>query len=196
MTTTLTLPAPIAKLEAEGRLLNPVLKSFTKKEGRFGFRGDVALKFAAQVADEKRPPEVSTDQVMMTVEGDTIPFFTGFFLSFEYLALAAEVLGPYMTASGKYIAFCDNIDLSTKYTVKFGDITFYVLPIHEATVYNETLELLYLEKGDLKKLDTAGKLDKVADAATKFSAKYPELSYEDGLKVMGPIRDLGADRPV
>ena len=63
-------------------------------------------------------------------------------------------------------------------------------------MYNETLELLYLEKNDLKKFDTAGKLDAVANAATKFSATYAPLTFEEGLKIMGPIRDLGANRPV
>jgi len=55
---------------------------------------------------------------------------------------------------------------------RVGDVgaLFYVLPIDEATVYNELLELLYLEKNELKKLDTAGKTDKVADAALKSTS--------------------------
>ena len=195
MTTTLT--NAILDLDEKGRLLNPVFKGETKKAGRYGFRGDVALKFAEQFADEKRPPEIVTDQVMMVCDdGKTIPFFSSFLLSFEYLALVHEVLGPYFVPTGKYIVFCDNIDLSKKYTVKLGEISYTVLPIDEATVYNETLELLYLEKNDLKKFDTAGKLDAVANGATKFSATYTPLSYEEGLKIMGPIRDLGANRPV
>ena len=78
----------------------------------------------------------------------------------------------------------------------YGDATFYVLPISEATVYNELLELLYLERNDLKKLDTAGKVDRVADTALKFSASFPPMTYEEGLKVMGPVRDPGENRPV
>jgi hypothetical protein len=46
----------LGRLEAEGRLLNSVLKGPTKKAGRIGFRGDIALKFAAKFADEARPP--------------------------------------------------------------------------------------------------------------------------------------------
>jgi hypothetical protein len=74
--------------------------------------------------------------------------------------------------------------------------TFYILPIDEATVYNELLELLKLEKNDLKKLDTASKLDVVADKALKFTANYPEISYEEGLKLMGPVRNPNENRPV
>ena len=63
-------------------------------------------------------------------------------------------------------------------------------------VYNEILELLYLEKGTLKKLDTAGKLDAVADAALGFEESFPEITYEEGLKLMGPVRNKNENRPV
>src|SRR5271167_2087117 len=62
-TTTIDKTA-LGRLEREGRLLNAVLKSPTKKPGRFGFRGDIALKFQPQFADEKRPPDFSIEQVL------------------------------------------------------------------------------------------------------------------------------------
>ncbi len=187
-----------ARLEAEKRLQNPVLKEATKKPGRFGFRGELAIKFAAQVADEARPPETTCDQVMAIAnEGEKgIPFFAGYLLSFGYLDLLVEALGETLIPEGKYFLFCNNIDLLKKYTVKMKGATFYILPIDESTVYNELLELLRLEKGDLKKLDTASKLDVVADKALKFTASYPEISYEEGLKLMGPVRNPNENRPV
>lgn len=57
----------LARLDREGRLLNAVFKGPTTKPGRFGFRGDIALKFQAQLADEKRPPEFSMEQVLTVV---------------------------------------------------------------------------------------------------------------------------------
>lgn len=187
-----------ARLEAKGRLLNPVLKAPTRKPGRFGFRGELALKFAPKLADEARPPELSVDQVMAIAEPgeSTLAFFAGYLLSFELLLPTAEVLGEQLSESGKYFAYCNNIDLSEKYRVKIGKGEFFILPIDEATVYNELLELLYLEKNDLKKLDTAGKLDKVADKAKSFAANWPEISYEEGLKRMGPVRNPNENRPV
>jgi len=187
-----------AKLEAEKRLQNPVLKEATKKPGRFGFRGELAIKFSTQLADEARPPEITCDQVMaIAQEGEAgIPFFTGYLLSFGYLELLVEALGDTLIPEGKYFLFCNNIDLLKKYTVKMKGATFYILPIDEATVYNELLELLKLEKNDLKKLDTASKLDVVADKALKFAANYPEISYEEGLKLMGPVRNPNENRPV
>ena len=187
-----------ARLEAEGRLLNPVLKGPTKKAGRFGFRGDLALKFAPKFADEARPPELKVEQVMATAqEGEpTIQFFTAYLHSFEYLKTVADVLGENLSPKGKYILYCNNIDLLKKYVVPYAGARFYVLPIEEAGVYAEILELLYLEKSTLKKMDTAGKLDAVADAALGFDEKFPEITYEEGLKIMGPVRNKNENRPV
>ena len=202
MSTTLAEPGlmdtAFARLESEGRLLNPVLKGATKKPGRFGFRGELALRFAPKLADEARPPELTCDQVIAIAEAGNpkLPFFAGYLLNFAHLKDVAEVLGDTLTAGGKYFLFCNNIDLSRKYQVPLKGAMFYVLPIDEATVYNELLELLYLEKGELKKLDTAGKTDAVANAALKFDVTFDTLTYEEGLKIMGPVRNPNENRPV
>lgn len=188
----------LGRLEAEGRLLNSVLKGPTKKPGRIGFRGDIALKFQAKMADEARPPEISSDQVIAAAqEGEShIGFLAGFLLSFEYLKMLAEVLGDALSPQGKYFLFCDNIDISKRYQVEYGGANFYILPIDEATVYNETLELLYLEKNELKKLDTAGKVDAIVDKAMGFNQSFPKITYEEGCKLMGPVRNIYENRPV
>ena len=70
-----------------------------------------------------------------------------------------------------------------------------MLPLDEATVYNELLELFHIERGDLKKIDTAGKLAAVADGAARFNEKFETISFEQGLEVMGPIK-IRENRPV
>ena len=118
MSTTLAEPGlmdtAFARLESEGRLLNPVLKGATKKPGRFGFRGELALRFAPKLADEARPPELTCDQVIAIAEAGNpkLPFFAGYLLNFAHLKDIAEVLGDTLTAGGKYFVFCNNIDLS------------------------------------------------------------------------------------
>jgi len=126
----------------------------------------------------------------------TLPFFAGYLLSFAYLKDVAEVLGEALTAGGKYFLFCNNIDLSKKYQVPYKGAMFYVLPIDEATVYNELLELLYLERNDLKKLDTGAKLDAIADAAMKYDVTFDTITYAEGLTLMGPVRNPNENRPV
>jgi hypothetical protein len=193
--TTIT-DTPFASLDAEGRLLSPVHKGPTRP-GQFGFRGEIALKQAEKFSDEARPPEIKFDQVMMVAPAGatTIPFVAGFSPTLEHLGLLCEVLGNKLAADGKYFFFAGNLDISKKYQIPYGGATFWVLPLDEATVYNELLELFRVERSDLKKLDTAGKLDAVATKAAEFSEKWPEISFAEGLKIMGPIK-VKENRPV
>lgn len=189
---------PLNRLDQEGRLLNAVLKSPTTKPGRFGFRGDIAIKFQTQVADEKRPPDISIEQVLTVVqEGEsTIPILAGYLHSFGYLQTAAEVLDGLLNPKGTYFMYCNNIDLLAKYKVRVGEITFYILPCDESTVWKEILELMSIDKNDIKKLDTAGKLDYVLDAALGFDPGYEPITYEQGLTLMQPVKNRNENRPV
>ena len=152
----------------------------------------------ARWASWLRPPELSTEQVIAVANAGepTIAFFASYLLSFEHLSALREVLNGLLSPSGKYFVFCNNIDLLTKYEVEIDGITFNVLPIDEATVYNELLELLYLDKTSLKKASTAGKTDAIVDAALKFDGKFAPISFAQGVERMGPVRDRYADRPV
>ncbi|MGO9359997.1 MAG: hypothetical protein ACLP1D_20420 [Xanthobacteraceae bacterium] len=189
---------PLARLDREGRLLNAVFKGATKKPGRFGFRGDIALKFQTQLADEKRPPEFSMEQVLTFVkDGDgTIPILVGYLHSFAYLQTVSEVLEGLLSPGGTYFMFCNNVDLLAKYSVTLRGITYYVLPCDESTVWKEMLDLLSIDKNDIKKLDTGGKLDYVLDAAIGMDAKYDVISYEEGLARMEPVKNRNENRPV
>jgi hypothetical protein len=187
---------PFAALDAEGRLLSPVHKGPIGAT-LFGFRGELALKFAEKLSDEARPPETKLDQVMMVAAAGAsqISFLAGFAVSLEHLRPLCEVLGERLGAPGKYFFFAGNLDISRKYQVAYGGADFYVLPLDEATVYNELLELFRVEKSDLKRLDTAGKLDVIARKAAEFTETWPRISFEEALQVMGPVK-VKENRPV
>ncbi len=186
------------RLNEEHRLLNAVLKTPTTIPGRFGFRGDIALKFQVQFADEKRPPEYSIEQVFTVAdEGEpTLPMLAGYLHSFAYLKDAAEVLDGLLSPTGTYFMFCNNIDLLAKYRVTMGEITFFVLPCDESTVWKELQDLLSIDKNDIKKLSVAGKLDYLVEAALGLDAKYEQISFEQGLARMEPVKNRNENRPV
>ncbi|MFG1379085.1 hypothetical protein [Xanthobacter autotrophicus] len=188
---------PLGRLDKEGRLLNAVLKQPTKP-GRFDFRGDIALKWQQQMADEKRPPEYTMEQVITYVEEGkpTIPVMAGYLQNFAYLSDVADVLGDALAPDGKYFIFCNNIDLLAKYRVTYGEKIFYVLPCDESTVWKEMTDLLSIDKNDVKKLDTAGKTDKVLDAALGWHEDYETITYEKGVSIMEPVKNRNANRPV
>lgn len=188
----------LGRLDREGRLLNAVFKGPTTKPDRFGFRGDIALKFQTQLADEKRPPDFSIEQVLTIVrEGDsTIPILVGYIHSFAYLSVVSEVLDGLLTPGGTYFIFCNNIDLLAKYRVALRDITYFVLPCDESTVWKEMMDLMSIDKNDVKKLNTAGKLDHLLDAAMGFDEKYDIITFEEGVARMEPVKNRNENRPV
>lgn len=188
----------LGRLDQQGRLLNAVLKGPTAKPGRFGFRGDIALKFQAQVADEKRPPDISIEQVLTVAQqGEpTIPILAGYLHSFAYLGTVTEVLKGLLSPAGTYFMYCNNIDLLAKYRVTIEDISFYILPCDESTVWKEMLDLMSIDKNDIKKLNTAGKLDYLLDAALGLDAKFETITYEEGLALMEPVKNRNENRPV
>lgn len=191
------LATPLARLEHEGRLLSPVHKGPTHRPGRSGFRGEIALRFQKSLENEKRPPEVKFDQVMAVADagGTTLPFLAGVAVSLAHLEVLCEVLGELVDPHGKYFFFAGNLDISKRYDVRFGGALFHVLPLDEATVYNELLELFGVDRGDLKKLDTAGKLDAIAEAAARFEGRFPEIAYAEAVRIMGPVK-IRENRPV
>jgi hypothetical protein len=188
----------LGRLDREGRLLNAVFKGPTTKPGRFGFRGDIALKFQTQLADEKRPPDFSMEQVLTIVAQNesTIPILVGYIHSFAYLNVVSEVLDGLLTPNGTYFIFCNNIDLLAKYRVTLRGITYFVLPCDESTVWKEMMDLMSIDKNDVKKLNTAGKLDYLLDAATGFDGKYDVITFEQGLARMEPVKNRNENRPV
>lgn len=195
---TLTIEKTLfTRLEAEGRLTHPIIKEEISP-GRFGFRGEIALKFQASLADEKRPPELSVWQVFATArEGEpAFELFMCYLLSFEYLQIMMDVIGDLFKPGGKYFIYSNNQDLLMKYRIPVGDVTFYCLPIGEATAYNEFLELLDIDKNDIKKLNTGGKMEHITNKAMDFDADWDVISYDEGIKRMGPVRNPNENRPV
>jgi len=199
-TTEVTLAdTAFGQLDKAGRLLNAVLREPVPAPGHFGFRGDIALAFQEQFADEKRPPEYSIEQVLAIADAaaGTIPVLTGYLHSFEYLKDVSEVLGEMLTPTGTYVFFVNNLDFLKKYRVPLTEeITVYVLPLDESTVWKETLELVDVDKNDVKKMGGAEKLQYVLDRVASFTAAWPEISYDEGVATMEPVRNRNENRPV
>ena len=186
------------KLSAAHRLLNAVVKEPLARAGTFGFRGDIALAFQEQKADEARPPAYSLEQVLAVADAATgkIPVLVGYLHNFAWLKDAGEVLADFIDPAGTYLFFANNIDFLKKYRVPFGGASAWVLPLDESTVWKETLELADIDKNDVKKLNGAQKLELVLDKVAGLSVTYPEISYDEVVATMEPVRNRNANRPV
>jgi hypothetical protein len=174
MTTTSASPA-FQRLEAEGRLLKPALNGPTHVTGRFGFRGEIVLTL--------EPPVMLAAAIGTADDGEeTLSFLAGSLSTYKHLPALIEALGTSIKAGGKYFIYVSDLDRASRYQIEFNGISFYVLPIDDTSVYNELVDFLYLDKNKMKKMDTADKVDAIADAAIKYTQAYEIISFEEGLK--------------
>ncbi|BCO27566.1 hypothetical protein MIZ03_2454 [Rhodoferax lithotrophicus] len=174
MTTTNTSLA-FQRLEAEGRLLKPALHGPTHVTGRFGFRGEIALTIEPRVMLEAAFATAADDD-------ETLSFLAGSLTTYKHLPALIETLGSNIKAGGKYFIYVSDLDRASRYQIEFNGVSFYVLPIDDTSVYNELIDFLYLDKTKMKKMDTAEKVDAIADAALKYTQTYEIISFEEGLK--------------
>ncbi len=166
---------PFAKLDAEGRLVNPSLKGDTKVPGRFGYRGDIKydgdqiLKEVFAVSESGKP---------------AIGFLAGQIKSYDALPKLVESLGDALDGDGKYLIYISDLPQGNRFYIKFGDIKVFAIFLDGTSVYNELLETFYVDKVKLKKYDTTERLDAIADVGLKYAelGSYAEVSYEEGLR--------------
>lgn len=178
------------------KLLSPTFSGATQKDGRYGFRGELGLRFPPSVAGEARPPEIKADQVILAGEGGAASFFAGHVDSLAHLELIVDAFGPALAPTGKYFVFAGNVDFAKRYKVEAGGVPFYVLPLDEATVWNELLDLFYLDRSDMKRLSSEAKVDSLVAAAEAFTgAGFPETPYATAVAEMGPVK-VPDNRPV
>lgn len=189
----MTQNAVLSKLS--GKLLSPLISGPTGKAGRFGFRGELGLEFPESVAGEARPPLTKADQVILAAEGEQLVFFAAHVDSLAHLDHIVAMMGDSLVPAGKYFLFAGNVDFSKKYVVEVGGASWNVLPLDEATVWNELLDLFYLERSDLKKASAEAKVDALVDASAKFNGKLPVIPYAQALAEMGPVKVV-ENRPV
>ena len=162
------------RLEAEGRLMKSAHKAPSKASGRFGFRGEIAITL---------DPLSNLEAAFAAAEaGDAaLSFLAGSLTSYKQLPALVEAFGVNLKPDGKYFIYVGDLERASRYLISFNGVPIYVLPIDDASVYNELIDFLYLDKTKLKKFDTEQKLDAIVDAAIKYDKVYEAISYEEGL---------------
>jgi hypothetical protein len=167
---------PFAKLDAEGRLLKPILKADSHVEGRFGFCGDISYD---------NPETILKDVFTVAESGKpAIGFLAGSIKEYETLPKLVETFGDALDGEGKYLVYVADIPLGCRWYMPIGAAKIFVVSFDETSVYNELIDIFYVDKVKLKKYDTSAKLDALADVGLKYSSvsDYQAISYEEGLE--------------
>lgn len=164
----------------------------TSDKNKFAFRGDLVLKegeLKEGSERDRKPPEVVIYQSVILADSGKFLFVGGLLYRLDQLTLFVEKYRDALAPDTLLLLYVENIDQVLK--VEYAGCTFQLLPYGDGMIWNELLELLYLEKSDLKGQTAEDKVKTVADAAMGFDTKTAPISFEQALeKTIEVIKDM------
>ncbi|MDY0320810.1 MAG: hypothetical protein RBR23_03650 [Arcobacteraceae bacterium] len=148
------------------------------KDGLFGYRGSLIVEAGKQLSPDRiLPPKIQAKQVIMVTNDKEIEFFACELESFEHFAPMFEKYKDFFSKNGKNILFV--IDLNDSGTFEYEGVVFNAYVLDESSVWNETLDMLNLEKNDLKKASPAEKIEAVYDEAQTSDLSAKSRTYDE-----------------
>jgi len=152
--------------------------------GLNGYRGALIVEEGKQLSpDRKLPPKIQLRQVIMVSDEGGIKFLTCELESFNHFVPMFEKYKEFFTPDSVNVLFVTDLDGNGTFT--YEGIEFTAIMLDESSVWNEILELTDLEKGDMKKLDAAEKIEKVYEEVLDNDVKEVAKSYEDMCALVG-----------
>ena len=162
------------------------------KSGRFAFRGDLVLKegeLREGSQRDRKPPEVVIHQAVALADKDKLLFVSGLVYESDNLSMFFDKYLKDMTPETVVLFYVE--DIAEKLKVSYEGITLQLLPYPGGMIWNDLLDELYLEKGDLKGQSAEEKVVTAYDAAKDFDTKTTAISYAEALgKTIEVVKEL------
>lgn len=169
----------------------------TSEPGIMAYRGDFVLiegSFREGSATDRKPPELLLYQTAILANADKFIFINALFSQLQHVSVFLEKYRHVLTPETLTLFYVENIE--TPMLVELEGICFRFLPYKEGMVWNETLELLYIEKADLKGQSAEDKVLTVYEAAKSFKLKADLIPYEEALTKTIVVKKDAAVGPV
>lgn len=180
------------RYNSEGLLSITSVLGSTSDNNKFAFRGDLVLKegeLREGSERDRKPPEFVIHQSVLLASNDALIFVSGLLYQLDKLHMFVEKYKDALTDDTLLLFFVENIDEKIK--VEYEGCTFQLLPYRDGMIWNELLELLYLEKSDLKGQSAEDKVVTVFESAKGFDIKTAAISFEEALKkTVEVIKDM------
>ncbi|MEA1916860.1 MAG: hypothetical protein U9N42_04945 [Campylobacterota bacterium] len=152
--------------------------------GLHGYRGSLIVEEGKQISpDRKLPPKIQAKQVIMISEDDKMKFLACELESFNDFAPTYERYKEFFSKDGLFLFFVT--DLEGNGTFEYDGVKFTAFMLDESSVWNELLELADLSKGDMKKLSSEDKIEKVYDELLDNDVEEESKTYDDMCALIG-----------
>lgn len=150
-------------------------------QGNFAFRGDLIVTPGAlnEAAKKRNPPEAIIKEAVMLFKDDKIAMVVGNFADVFELPQFAEKFGADLADDCKPVFFVDNLKDSA--LLEIGGRQYTLITFRSGVIWNELLDLVYLEKSDLKSQKSEDKIETVYEAFQSYKPKYATSTLDDVL---------------
>ncbi|WP_167631719.1 hypothetical protein [Mariprofundus ferrooxydans] len=172
-------------------LLNTNFKSKADADNTFAYRGELVL-VEGEIGDakgRKKPPvSVMRNAVLLSVD-DKLTLVSGCLDELDQLTeFVAKYKGDF-AAEMKALFFVVNITQPMQ--VVLEGVTFALIPLTEGIAWNELLDVLHLEKSDLKGQSSAEKVVTAYKEFASFKAKGDVVTMEEAAGFTADIKREG-----
>ncbi|NCB54758.1 MAG: hypothetical protein EOM49_07440 [Epsilonproteobacteria bacterium] len=163
-------------------------------QGLVGYRGALIIEAGKQLsADRILPPKIQAKQVLVVADDASIKFFACELESIVHFEPFFEKYKAFFTPSTLVVLYVTDLDKNGTFT--YEGVTFNAYSLAESSVWNELLDLSNLEKGELKKMDNAEKIEALYEALLGSDCTATAMSFEEVLshkgesskKIMGAV---------
>jgi hypothetical protein len=156
----------------------------TVSEGLTGYRGAMIIEEGKALSETRKlPPKIQAKQVILVTDESKVKFFSCELESFNDLKPFVEKYKEFFDKSSLNILYVTDLDGNG--TFEFDGLKFTAFMLDESSVWNELLELADLEKGDMKKLSSEEKIEKLYEELLDADTDEESKTYEQMCELIG-----------
>lgn len=149
------------------------------EKGNFAFRGDLIVTLGAlnEAAKKRNPPEAIIKEAIILIKDDELALVVGNFADVDELPQYIEKFEADMDDDCRPLFFIDNLKESV--VVDVNGRTYTLIAFNSGMIWNELLDVCYLEKSDLKPLKGEDKVEAVFSAYQDIKHKFPSSTLDE-----------------
>ena len=147
--------------------------------GKYAFRGDLIVKQGTmnEAAKKRNPPEAIIKEGVILADDDKLLMVVGNFASVTELPDFIERFTPDLAGECRPVFYVDN--LKENAVVEIDGRPYTLISFSSGMIWNEVLDLCYIEKADLKGQKTEDKVETVYEALKSFKPKFAQATLEE-----------------
>ena len=187
----------LENLDKQGMTFIMSVLGETGEKGLYAYRGDLVLIQGALregSATDRKPPELLLHQAAILANDDKFVFVNGLFSELQQVSVFVEKYLTVLTPETLTLFFVENIAESMQ--VVLEGVVFRFVPYKDGMVWNETMDLLYIEKADLKGQSAEDKVVTVFEAAKSYKIKADMIDFDQALTKTIVVKKEATGGPV